>query len=88
MFVIIGIILLGVVVGLLSRAKVKPNHVSKVMGVIIYILLLVLGIVVGSNETIINNLTTIGLKALIISIGSILGSCVFAAFIYRKLFKK
>ncbi len=88
MFKIIGIILLGVAIGWLFRTKISATIVSKTMTVIIWLLLLVLGLNVGANDNIISNLDTLGLKALIITMGGVLGSCIFAMFIQRLLFKK
>jgi len=53
----------------------------------IYLLLFLLGIGVGLNEKIINNLHTIGLQALILTIGAILGSLIFAYITYKLFFK-
>ena len=54
----------------------------------IYLLLFLLGIGVGLNEKIINNLHTIGLQSLILTIGALGGSLVFAYITYRFFFKK
>lgn len=88
MFKIIGIILLGVVIGLLFRSKIKPVIVSKIMTYIIYLLLLILGVAVGANEKIISNLGVLGYKALIITMGSVLCSVIIALLIYNRMYKK
>ena len=88
MFIIIGIIILGIFLGVLFRSKINPAIVSKLMSAIICILLLVLGIMVGSNEHIVKNLPTLGYKAVIITFGAILGSVVVTFALDRLVFKK
>ena len=88
MFKIIGIIVFGVIIGILLRQKLSVVVVSKVITSIIYLLLLILGIAVGANEEIISNLDTLGYKALVITLGSLLGSCLFALLIFKKMFNK
>ncbi|MFR9523745.1 MAG: LysO family transporter [Rikenellaceae bacterium] len=87
MFIVLGIIILGILIGTQIRSSKAPSIISKLLNAIIYLLLLVMGIAVGGNEQIVNNLPTIGLKALIITAGAVLGSAIFAAVLYRYLFK-
>lgn len=88
MFKIIGIILVGIVLGIIFRSRIASKSVSKIMMIIIYLLLLLLGIAVGANENIMNNLHTIGLKALIIAVSGVLGSAIAASIIYKKMYNK
>lgn len=60
--------------------------VDKFIGYSIYLLLFLLGISVGINEKIINNLDSIGIKALWITIGAITGSVLVTWFLYKTLF--
>ena len=87
MFKILIIISLGVGVGFILRQRFSLNKVSKVIMVLIYMLLLILGVVVGANETIISNLGTIGVKAAAISISAVLGSMIMAKILYHILYK-
>ena len=88
MFKILIIIILGVGVGFILRQRFSVNKVvSKVIMILIYMLLLILGVVVGANETIISNLGTIGVKAAAISISAVLGSMVMAKILYHFLYK-
>lgn len=88
MFKIVGIILLGVFLGILFRRKLNLKVISKTMTWIIYLLLLILGIAVGGNETIMRNLGTIGVKAIIIALAATLGSMICARILYHKMYKK
>ncbi len=56
--------------------------------VTIYMLLFFLGIDIGANKTIINNLSTLGLQALAIALAATLGTCLAALFVYKVFFKK
>lgn len=53
----------------------------------IYLLLFLLGIAVGLNEQVINNLHSLGLQALIITIGSVSGSIFICWLLYRFIFR-
>ncbi len=88
MFIVLAIVILGVVIGMQIHVPGASALFSKLLNIIIYVLLLVMGIVVGGNERIVNNLSTIGLQALIITLGAVFGSMLFAAFIYKKIFKE
>lgn len=61
MFTIIGIMLTGMLVGYLLRSK-RLLWIHKVITLLIWLLLFLLGIDVGGNETIIRNLHAIGLE--------------------------
>lgn len=76
----------GVAIGLLLRNK-NLKALPKLINIVIYLLLFSLGIIVGTNEMIIKNLHTIGLQALIITLGGIIGSITFSWLVYRYFFK-
>ncbi len=86
MFTVLFIMLLGVGVGWLLRGQ-KLSFVSKVVSVLIYLLLFVLGSQVGANEAVMDNLSSIGVDALVITLGSLLGSLLAARFVYIRFFK-
>ena len=77
MFTIIGIMLTGMLTGYLLRSK-KLSWIHKVITLLIWLLLFLLGIDVGGNETIIKGLYTIGLEAIIITQGAVAGSVLAA----------
>lgn len=64
----------------------KP--LDKIITVFIYLLLFMLGVWVGINETIINNIGTIGINAAILTLGAVIGSILCAYFLYMFFFKK
>lgn len=86
MLKIVAIMLGGVLSGYLLRNR-RLGWVSCCITLAIWILLFLLGIVVGNNDEILNNLDTIGWQALILSCGVVLGSVVLSAVVYRYCFK-
>ena len=67
MFIIIGIMLTGMLVGYLLRNK-RLLWIHKIITLLIWTLLFLLGIDVGGNEAIIKGLHTLGLEAIIITL--------------------
>ena len=84
MFTIIGLMLTGMLLGYLLRKR----DLKKVITVLIWVLLFILGIEVGGNEQIIKGLHTIGLEAVILTIGGTLGSVIAAWALWRALYKR
>lgn len=77
MFIVIGLMFTGMLFGYLLNNR-KVTWISKVITILIWLLLFLLGIDVGSNQVIMSGLHTIGLEALIITTGAVLGSVVGA----------
>ena len=78
---------LGIVLGYLIRnRKLWVRLADKLTMWAIYLLLFLLGIAIGTNEVIVKNLPTLGLKALLISMGGVLGSVLVAWLAYRLWF--
>ena len=69
MFIIIGIMLTGMLLGYLLRSK-RLSWIHKIITLLIWILLFLLGIDVGGNESIIKGLHTLGLEAVVITVRS------------------
>lgn len=87
--IVLAIMILGIGIGLIIGNKPK---IIKIIGALtsfsIFLLLFILGIGVGTNDKIINNLHSIGIQALILTIGAVLGSLICAYFTYNLFFKK
>ncbi len=60
---------------------------DKLTTIIIYLFLFVLGVSVGVNEEIVQNLAQLGLQALILAVSGILGSVLLAYFVFIYFFK-
>ena len=87
MFKIVFIMLGGVATGYLMRKR-NLKWVTGAITVAIWLLLFLLGIAVGLNGEILNNLDTIGIQALILSVFAVTGSVVLAKVVYCRFFKK
>ena len=68
MFVVISIMFGGIAVGYLLRRVELLQKIGKPISYTIFLLLFLLGITVGSNREIINNLSSLGGQALAISL--------------------
>lgn len=77
MLIIVSIMLCGIGLGNLLRGR-NTGVVSKIITVLIWALLFLLGIEVGSNPKIIGGLQTLGLEALLLTIGGSIGSILAA----------
>ena len=87
MLKIVGIMLLGVVtVYLLKNYQLRWGQ--KWIMLAIWLLLVLLGIAVGTNGEIMNNLDTIGLKGLILALGGVSGRVILAWVVYRFFFMR
>ena len=67
MFTVIGIMFCGIAVGYFFRKVEWLQKIGKPISYTILLLLFLLGISVGANESIVNNLTTLGGQALLIA---------------------
>lgn len=86
MFTIIGLMLTGMLVGYLLR-KQNLRKIHQAITVLIWLLLFILGIEVGSNEQIIKGLHTIGLEAIALTLGGTLGSVIAAWALWKVLYR-
>ena len=85
MLEVVLVMISGIFIGYLLRKK-NLKYIHKFISVSIYLLLLFLGISVGGNPSIMNSLSTIGVSALIITIGALIGSCSLAWVVYKLFF--
>ena len=87
MFTIIGLMLTGILLGYLLRKR-DLKKIHQIITLLIWLLLFILGIEVGSHEQIIKGLHTIGLEAVILTLGGTLGSVIAAWALWRALYKR
>ena len=93
MFIVILFIFLGILSGVLCRklwtgARISLTDVAarwqgRIVTWLIWLLLFLLGIEVGSNEMIVRSLPTLGVEALLLSSAATLGCCVLAWTLWR-----
>ncbi len=87
MFAIIGLMLTGMLLGYLLRKR-NLRKISQIITLLIWLLLFILGIEVGSNEQIIKGLHTIGMEAVILTLGGTLGSVTAAWALWKSLYRQ
>lgn len=93
MFIVILFIFLGILSGFLCRklstgactslTDVVARWQGRIVTWLIWLLLFLLGIEVGSNEMIVRSLPTLGVEALLLSTAATLGCCVLAWALWR-----
>jgi uncharacterized transporter YbjL len=88
MWLILGALALGVLVG---YSDILPKGIfkwtNKITMVGLAVLLFTMGISIGSNNEILGNLNTLGLKAFLLALGSVIGSIFLAWFLQNKFFR-
>lgn len=86
MLVIVLIMLCGIGVGHLIRGR-DMSAVSKAITVLIWALLFLLGIEVGSNPRIVRGLQTLGVEAVVLTVGGSIGSVLAAWALWHRVTK-
>lgn len=84
MFTVIGIMFVGIGIGYLLRHQSLP-WIQKAITFLIWLLLFLLGMEVGKNEQVIRSLPTLGLEALVIAVVCVLGSCIAAWMLWKRV---
>jgi uncharacterized membrane protein YbjE (DUF340 family) len=77
MFTVLSFMFAGIAVGYLLRSK-KIRFIHWVVTTLIWLLLFLLGLEVGANETIVRQFGALGFEAFLLAAGATLGSVVFA----------
>lgn len=89
MFGVMLIMLCGILVGYLLRdRKAIPAIVSKASLYIIFLLLFIMGVSIGSNPQVIHKFGELGFWGIAIALVSTMGSVALSWVVYRYLFKK
>ena len=83
MLIVVSLMLCGIAVGYMLRNK-NTRIVSRIITVLIWLLLFLLGIEVGSNPRIVDGMQTLGIEALVLTIGGAVGTtlCAWLLWIY------
>jgi len=88
MVIILIVLTAGIILGFLMRKHERMIRTAdRIMNWTIYLLLFLLGISVGVNETIISNIHTIGVRALVLTAVAIVGSVIVSYIVSRFLFR-
>lgn len=85
---IIAIMLFGVFLGYCFRDAKFTQKTEKTISLTIISLLFILGLSIGSNDAIVNNLYTYGSQAIVLAVFSLAGSILVSGLVYKFMFKK
>ncbi len=87
MFLVISFMIIGILVGVFLNNKLF-DKISLVITILIWLLLFLLGIEVGSNKELIENLGEIGIDAFLITIGAVMGSVLLSWTLWKAIHRK
>ena len=87
MLIIVAIMLCGIAVGYLLR-NWDTRFISHVITALIWLLLFLLGIEVGSNPRIVMGMQTLGIEALVLTIGGAVGTILCAWLLWMYVSRK
>lgn len=87
MFVFISIMFGGALIGYFLRNKKSISKVGNLISVLVCLLLYMLGLSIGSNKFLLENLSTFCWQAAFIASMSIIGSLLASWFVVNKVFK-
>ena len=88
MFTIISIMFIGIGIGYLMRNVQMLQKVEKSASLTILLLLFVLGVSIGSNRLIVDNLGRFGWQAAVLASLGITGSMLASLMVFHLFFKK
>ena len=87
MLVVVVIMLCGIAVGYLVRKR-NTRFIQYVITALIWLLLFLLGIEVGSNPHIVKGIQTLGLEALLLTFGGAIGTIIFSWLLWKYVSRK
>lgn len=85
MVIVIGLMIAGIILGYMLRDR-NLKIVHELITWAIFLLLFLLGITVGANKDVMDNLGTIGYEAMLITLAAVSGSVFCAWCVYRFFF--
>ena len=85
--IILAILIISILIGYLLRHHLNPKPLNFALKISIYVLLFFMGVNIGTNQKLLDNLPTLGFQALIITTCTIIGS-LLSALIHYKIWKK
>lgn len=86
---LLAFLILGITLGVLFKNVSKLiKGVDKLTQATVYLLLFFLGVQVGKNPKIMNNILSLGGQSLLLSIGAVFGSLLCSWIVYRFLLSK
>jgi uncharacterized membrane protein YbjE (DUF340 family) len=89
MALLIFSVIAGLIFGLAKKnfSEKEKKYTSKIMTALVFILIMLMGIKTGLNDTVISNLGSYGISAFLITISAIAGSIIFAVIFEKLLYR-
>lgn len=87
MYIALGLMFVGILLGVLTRKRLKIKLSGAIM-VVICLLLFVLGLELGNNKELLSSFATIGVSAITISLLAVTGSCITGWLFYKFIYNK
>ncbi len=88
MLIVIGILLSGILLGFVLRKRLNEKFLNRFLLYSIYLLLFLMGVGIGTNKQILENLLSLGLQALALTLGAVAGSILVVFLVYKLFFVK
>ena len=88
MFYLIMTLILGACAGFAGRKLKVLSHTGKAVSVTVLAMLFFLGVEIGSDEHVLENLSTLGLRAFVLAVAGVAGSVILSMLLYKALFRK
>ena len=88
MFTVIGIMFAGIAMGYLLRKIELLQKICKPISYTLFLLLFLMGISVGANKDIVDNLASLGGQAFLLAVASTGGSVLAGWGVYHLFFKE
>ena len=86
MLILLLILISGIITGRLFRNSVLAKKSGRIIFPIVLVLLFQMGIQIGSDTTLIHNLNRLGLEALLITVGALIGTIAGAVILWNCVF--
>lgn len=88
MFYLIMTFFAGICAGFIWRRIKAFSHVVKAVSLTVFVMLFFLGVEIGSDEHVLANLSTLGLRAFVLAVAGVAGSVILSMLLYKALFRK
>ena len=88
MFYLIMTFFAGICAGFIRRRIKAFSHVGKAVSLTVFVMLFFLGVEIGSDEHVLENLSTLGLRAFVLAVTGVAGSVILSMLLYKALFRK
>lgn len=88
MFYLIMTFFAGICAGFIWRRIKSFSHVGKAISLTVFVMLFFLGVEIGSDEHVLENLSTLGLRAFVLAVTGVAGSVILSMLLYKALFRK